>query len=296
MRLVERESDFKKLVLRHFEELPPQQQSIAEYLLEHLREAPFLSVPELARRAGASEATVVRFAQRIGYSGFSSLKMDLMEAVRERVAPRGGDGGAGELFAQAPEGVDDTLASVARQEIANIQRTLQDLEPDVFQRVASVVFKADHVFTFGLGISAHMAEVASYLFLQIGLRSTTLTTRCSSPLEQLVALRPSDLLFVFSFPPYSRQTLDMVQRVQDRGIPSVAVCDRLTAPVATLARHVLPVRSDNMMFTNSFAAVSVLLNALVTEIALRYRDHAVEAVSQINHILSEDDQLIEGKG
>lgn len=295
MSLVERESDFKKLVLEHYEGLPPQQRSVAEYLLEHLREVPFVSVPELARRAGVSEATVVRFAQRVGYSGFASLKQELLEAVRQRVAPhREGATGAGELFAQPPDGVDDALASVARQEITNIRRSVHDLDREVFQRAASVVFKADHVFTFGLGISAHLAEILTYLLQQIGLRSTTLSTRFSSPLEQLVALRPSDLLLVFSFPPYSRQTLEMVQAVRDRGIPSVAVCDRLTAPVAGIAHHVLAVRSDNMMFTNSFAAVSVLCNALVTEIALRYRDHAAEAVSEINRILSEDDRLIGG--
>ena len=63
---VSSEAEFKQLVLDHFEDFPPQQQSIAEFLLNNLSEAPFISVPELAQRTGASEATVVRFAKRMG--------------------------------------------------------------------------------------------------------------------------------------------------------------------------------------------------------------------------------------
>ena len=86
----------------------------------------------------------------------------------------------------------------------------------------------------------------------------------------------------------------LVETATDRGVPTLAVSDRRTAPAATLARHALAVRSDNMMFTNSFGAVSVLLNALVTEIAVRNREHAVEAVGRISRILEEDDDLIGG--
>lgn len=290
MKLAERETDFRKLVVQRFEELPPQQQTAAEYMLEHLRDVPFLSVPELARRSGASEATIVRLAQRLGYDGFSGLKADLLEALRERVRPPSALGAEMETLA-ATTTADETMAAVARQEVSNIQKSLEELESKAFQQVASALFRADHVYAFGLGISAHLAELLCYLLSQIGLRATPVPTSLSTPLEQLVGLRPTDLLFVFSFPPYSRQTIELVRGAGGRGIPSVAVTDRATAPVATVARHVLTVRTENMMFTNSVGALSVLLNALVTEIAVRHRDHAVEAVSELNRLYEEDEGL-----
>ena len=63
------EKELRQLITRSAADLPPQQRAIADYLLEHIQAVPFLSIPELARRTGASEATIVRFAQRIGYSG-----------------------------------------------------------------------------------------------------------------------------------------------------------------------------------------------------------------------------------
>ncbi len=289
MRRVANETEFRELLRRRYGDLPPQQELVGHYLLEHLHEVPFLSVPELAQKSGASEATVVRFAQRLGYSGFSGLKMDLLDALRQKVTSR-----VEASPARPPAGGDvESLRAVERQEVQNIHRTFEQLDREAFRRVAAGLFKADHVYAFGLGISSFFAEVLSYLLAELGLRSTTLSTRFSSPLEQLVPLRPTDLVVVFSFPPYSRASLQVLERAGELGVPTVAICDREGAPAANLARHVLSAKSDNLLFTNSFAAVAVLLNALVTEIAVRHQDQALEALSRINRILEEDRDLLE---
>jgi DNA-binding MurR/RpiR family transcriptional regulator len=282
------ETSFRELILRHADRLPPQQHAIADYLLEHLQVVPFLSIPELARRTGASEATVVRFAQRIGYEGFSDLKMALVEILQQRLGPE----------ATPPE-IDadgDVLEAVATLEIANIRRSVDVLDRAVFAAVAESVFSATHTYTFGLGVSAHLAELAAYTLTQIGVRATPLSTRFSSPVEQAVALRPGDLLLVLSFPPYSRQTLELLDAAAGRGATTLAFTDRLTSPAARRARLVLPVRSDNMMFTNAIAAVTVVLNALSTEIASRHRGEAIDAISHINRVLADDPDVVGDDG
>jgi len=286
MRALTSDRAFRDRIVERFDGLPPQQRVVAEWFLDHLPDIPFLSVPELARRCGASDATVVRFCQSLGYDGFGSLKADLLEALRRRLGRDSDE--------VADEGADphDTLAAVGRQEVGNVERSLLELDRPAFAAAASALFRADHVYTFGLGISSHLSGLLAYLLTQIGLRASRLPTGFSSPLEAAVPLRPSDLLVVFSFPPYSKATVELVASATGRGIPTLAISDRPTAPAATAARHALTVRSDNMMFTNSFAAVSVLLNALVTEIAVRHRGHAVEAVSEISRILQGDDDLI----
>jgi len=279
-----RESEFRARLIRRAAKLPPQQRLIADYLLEHLQTVPFLSVPELARRTGVSDATVVRFAQRIGYQGFSELKMDLVELLQERLG--------GPVPTEPPELRDDVLERVAGLEINNVQRSLEAIDRTVFAEVGQAMFRADHVYAFGMGVSAHLAEVACYTLTQIGLRATALSTRFTSPREQLVTLRERDLLIALSFPPYSRQTLDLLADAAARGAATVALCDRPTAPAAHIARWTLPVRSDNMMFTNAIAAVTVLFNALAAEIATRHRDHALEAFAQINRVLAEDPDIL----
>jgi DNA-binding MurR/RpiR family transcriptional regulator len=278
------EAEFRQRLVNRAANLPPQQQTVAEYVLEHLTAVPFFSVPELARRTGASEATVVRFAQRLGYPGFSELKMELVDLLQSRLS-----GGADEPTEEIAE---DLLASVATLEIANIGRTVESLDRAHFSEVAEALFVSDRVHTFGMGISALLAELAAYTLLQVGVRASCLSTAFSSPREQLVGVGPEDSVMVISLPPYSKQSLAILRDAAEVGIPTIAVSDRLTSPAASLARWALAVKSDNMMFTNAVAAVTVLINALATEIAAAHREEALVALSRINRVLTEDEDLL----
>ena len=280
---IQDQEQFRQLVLGELGRLPRQQQAIANHLLDHLEEAPLLSIPELARTVGASEATVVRFAQRLGFSGFSEMKMTLVELLRDRLT--------GEPV-KDPSSKSDTLSAVGELEGDNIRRAVERIDRARFRAVAAALFKADHIFTFGMGISTYLADLAAYMATEVGLRASTLSTRFSNPREPLVVLRPTDLLFCISLPPYSRATIDLLTEARERGIPTVALVDRPSAPAAQAAQADLPVPSHNMLFTNALGALTVVLNALFTEVAVRHKGEALEAVSSINRILAEDQDLI----
>ncbi len=276
-------------ILHEAASLSRQQRAIADYVLENYREVPFLSVLELAERTGASEATVVRFCQRLGYNGYSDMKVALVDALRQEMQASA----MPDDESQTTDIGRDSLAAVARLEQHNIRRLLDSVDKSAFRNAAAALFKADHVFTVGYGISAYHADFASYLFTQHGLRSTCLPTRFTSPREQLIVLRPSDLVVAFSFPPYSKQTVEILEESRQRGFRTVVVTDRATAPSAAIAEHALVVSSHRMTFTNASAAVHVLLNALVVEIAEHHRGETVDAVSRINEILRDKRYLVD---
>jgi len=280
------EEDLKSLIIETNSVLPPQQQLLAEFILNHLEEIPFFSVPVLSQRTRVSEATVVRFAQKIGFSGFSELKMELMELYRKRER-----GSAGLIHDPLKLSGHDTLSAAGLQAVSNIQNTLKNIDKELFSKLVSVLYRADHVYCFGMGVSSYLSDLLAYELVQIGLRATSIPFRTTSPLEQMVPLRVTDLLVVFSFSPYSKATIEMVEEAKIRGIQSIAFCDKVTAPVVKCASHAVPVRTDNMMFTNSLVSIVVLLNALVTEIAVRHGD-SMDAVARINAILENASQLI----
>ncbi len=278
-------SDVRDRILAHVEQLPPQQRAIADYLLEHLDTVPFLSVPALARRCGVSEATIVRFGQRIGFSGFAELKTALVELLQERLGVEDDDRVVEDLG-------EDILEAVAGLETRNVRRTVDSIDREVFAAIAERVFAARQVYTFGMGISDHLAGLAAYTLVQIGIPAHPLSTGYSSPREQLVALRGNDLLLVVSLPPYSRQSLEMVADTAAAGAGTVAFCDRLTAPAARRADLALAVRSDNLTFTNAVAAMTVVINALATTIATRHRDEALDAFTRIGRVLADDPDVM----
>src|SRR4051794_8975083 len=56
--------------------LSPTEQRVADFFAQHREEAAFLSATEIAQRLGTSDATVVRTAQSLGYSGLQELKRE----------------------------------------------------------------------------------------------------------------------------------------------------------------------------------------------------------------------------
>lgn len=280
-------TDIRERILEHVDELPPQQQTIADYLLEHLDTVPFLSVPELARRCGVSEATIVRFGQRIGFSGFTELKTALVELLQDRLGVDE-DGGTGDLG-------EDLLESVATHEGRNIRLTMENIDREVFTAISDLIFSADHVYTFGMGISAYLAELAAYTLVQVGVAAHPMSTGFSSPREQIVALKNSDLVLVISLPPYSRQSLELVTAATEVGAATVALSDRLIAPVARRAGLSLAVKSDNLTFTNAVAAMTVVINALATAVATRHPNKAIDAFTRISRVLTDDPDVMSGE-
>jgi len=275
------ERGFRERIVKVYEQLSPQQRQVADYMLEHVRDVAFSSVPELAIETKTSDATIVRFAQSLGYDGFSGLKNDLASAMREEVGP--GVPRKPQALRRTPDA--DPLTSVAALEMENIQRSIETMDRKVAQKVAERLFIVDHVYVFGMGISSHMAELFTYLLGQIGIRATTVSNRLTSPLEACATMTRKDLLAVLSFPPYSESTVELTREAKRLNVSTLAITDKLTAPAARLADYTLCVRSDNMLYTNAIAAVTVLLNALVTWAAVLHEDRASRAVSQINAVL-----------
>jgi DNA-binding MurR/RpiR family transcriptional regulator len=290
----DREAVLRHRILERFDGLSPRQRRAAEYFLEHVHELPFLEVPGLARGAGVSQATVVRLCQSLGYDGFSGLKDDLLEGVRSRVVRSPNWREVPESLAAGPE--PDAVAEVARQEIEHVERSAAMLDRPAFDRAVAALRRARAIHVFGLGISAHLASLFAYLLTQLGRRATPLATSFSSAIEPLVPLGAEDLVVAISFPPYSRATIALVREAAKRGIPTLVLSDRATSPAARSASVALAVRSGGMMFTNSFAAVSVILNALALGLARSDRAATRTAVRRISQILSGDPSVSGGKG
>src|SRR6201993_5553589 len=88
-----------------FDEFSRSQKDVAQYIVDHLDEAPFQPAEERARRANTSSSTVVRFSQALGFEGFPELQQAARDEYRRRVGGGGvfdgaaiGGSGAAPLF------------------------------------------------------------------------------------------------------------------------------------------------------------------------------------------------------
>lgn len=71
-------------IKHNFEELFPAEKKTAQYILDHLEEVTLFNISQLAKKAHASEASIVRMAKHLGYNGFFQMRLLLSNDVAQK--------------------------------------------------------------------------------------------------------------------------------------------------------------------------------------------------------------------
>lgn len=286
---MERYIKIKEKIRGKYKSLPQNHKKIADYIIDNFDKIPFLSVQDVSANLGTSVASVVRCAQRTGFKGYSELRDGIAETLQAQINNK-------EIFPlfEKHKIEEDLLTEVANIDITNINDTLNQLDRRTFDMVVNRILSASRVFTAGLGISYLLSEILAYQLTQVGVDASVLKHTYAIFHEQILFMKKKDVLIVFSFPPYSKETVDAAKLAKERGIDVVAITNRNAAPASFYSMATIPVKSENMLFTNSFAAISVVINAIATSCALKKRNQAEKILKETEEIMEYKNQFISG--
>ncbi len=248
------------------DELSPNDRRIARRLLEDDVEAPFETAESLAAKAGVSKAAVVRFATRVGFTGFSELHDALRLEAIERLR-HGRDEAA-----PAPASAGGVLERWVDRARADLATTLASIDQAEFGAAVQLLCRGNgKLGIFGFRKSAALAEYAYYLLNPLLANVWPIAAGEPGIADHLIDLEPRDRLVAFTFTRYAKVTADVVRYFHEAGAPSVVITDDLMAPAAALATHVLVCRPAETGGFETAAGGMVVLEALAAEIALRKR-------------------------
>src|SRR3954454_22890541 len=96
-------------IRRHLDQLSPNDRRIAHHLLDHPAHAPFETAEALSAPTGVSKAAVVRFSNRVGFSGFDELHEALRAEAVARLSVAREENGRGDMV--------DAVATRARSDL-----------------------------------------------------------------------------------------------------------------------------------------------------------------------------------
>ncbi len=286
---MDRYKEIKEKIKSKYDSLPKNQRKIAEHFLNNFDKIPFLNVHDLSEATGASVASIVRFAQRAGFKGFSDLRDTIASSLQKDLYSK-------EYFPlfEKHKIEEDLLTEVAGLDIKNINDTLNLVERKTFNYIVDRISGSGKVFTAGLGISYLLAEILAYQLTQVGISSSVLKHSHTLFNEQILFLNPKDILIVFSFPPYSKETIEAAEFAKRKKIEVIAITNEPASPVTFFTKANLIVKSENMLYTNSFAAISVLINAIATACAVKDKPRAKKVLKESEEIMLNQNQIISG--
>ncbi len=244
------------------------QKRLANFLLDDWAEIPLLSIEAIAKKSGVSMASITRLSRQLDCKGFHDFKEQVKgEQMRSIVNP------VDRFFAlQADLSGKKPLIQAARQDVKNINRLLTSISEETFQKLVDWLARAKRIFTYGVGISAVFADLTAYTFTQIQKETHSLEEGHTPIEEKILMIRKDEVVIFSSFFPYSKCTSDFARLAHQRGLRIVVLSDNEFSPLAQYASLILKIPRENILFTTSISALSVLLNAVATEIALKRKE------------------------
>lgn len=115
---------------------------IATYILENQTTVPFFTVGKLAKMAGVSDATVVRFATSLGYSGYPEMQQYMQNSVKQQLTTTERLKMSQKVYNKESSGVYE----VFQDDIANIKSTMEKLDEDAFHEAVKCLLQARRVY------------------------------------------------------------------------------------------------------------------------------------------------------
>jgi len=243
--------------------LSKSQRKIAGYILSNYDKAAFMTAIRLARIAGVSESTVVRFAVELGYNGYPEMRRALQDAIRGKLTSVQRIRVAKDIM-----GSRDILSHVLSSDIEQIRQTLEETDSADFTRAVDAIISAKSVYLLGLRSSSFLARFMGFYFNLLSVDSKVISDNPDSEVfEQILRLSKTDVLIAVSFPRYSRLTIKAMQYARDVGAGIIAITDGMTSPLAEIADITLCARSDMISFLDTLVAPLSLVNALIVAVS-----------------------------
>jgi len=263
---------------KSFDDMPPQLQLAARWMLDHPIDVALLSMRDQARRAGVPPATLTRLAQRLGFSGFDAVRRLFAASVRRR--PESFHGRAEELIVRRSEEgdaalVQDTFAALAQ----HCQRLA---EPESIERITSAARRlasARRVYCIGLRSSFPVAYLFHYVRALIGDASVLVDGAGGIGVDALRSVSAEDVVLVVSVSPYTRLTLDGAGFARERGAAIVAVTDSVLSPLARMASDAIIVGTETPSFFHTMSPAFAVVECLAALVAAGKGDQALAALS-----------------
>lgn len=150
--------------------LPKREFAAAKAILDNPLEASKGSIVDLAKKSGASTATFIRLAKRMGFSSYREFMRQIYLECQSSLNYSENILSLEDVVFK--ETVDETIKRVIEQSVKALESNAKTLSPSGIAKTLAWFQNASKVIFFGIGGSAVACLDASYKFKRLGIDAT----------------------------------------------------------------------------------------------------------------------------
>jgi glucokinase len=234
-------------------------------------------IVEIAKRAGVSQPTVVRFCRSLGCEGLSDFKLKLASGLTGTIPVT-------HTQVKRTDSTHELGAKVLDNTASAVLKVRDQLNSEAIDRAIALLLKARRIDVYALGNYSMIAQDAQYKFLRLGVPTAAYT---DSRLQVLAAtaLGAGDVVVVVSGSGKIAELLKAVDIAMAAGAAVIAITPS-HAPLAKKATVTIVIDHPEDVTTHipmiSRLLYMVVIDILATGLAMRHGDaaHAAAARSE----------------
>ncbi len=246
------------------------EKKIADCIIEHKEEVIDMTVAELARASGTSDATVSRFCRRCGFKGFHQLKMALAREVVEE--KRSAVQVSNDILR---EDIPQSLQNILANKVAELTQTLSMIDPKNLERILHLIERARTVQVAAVGNTIPVALDFSFKLNQLGIPAVA-GTIWESQVAYTLNLKKEDVVVVISNSGTSRRLVTLINGAKENGCRVIAITNNPDSPVARASDcHIITATREKLLlgeFCFSRVSATVVVETLYLFLAVSKPD------------------------
>ena len=260
---------------------------LKDFFLDQEKNACFMTSTDIALSAGVSEATVIRFARKLGFSGFTDFQKYLRENFQKEYSQISPNITVPyERLLKSLEKEDaDYVEEFAISSQNNIYNTISKNRQKTYDKAISTILSSKTKYIMGSRANVGLASYTYFLLNCMLPDVQFVCTPAGSQIDNMLNISEHDVLLAFSFPRYSKLDEVTAKMAHDSGASIIAIADRPSAPVAALASVVFTVDVSSPIFFNSFVGAQLVLETLCAGLSRKLGKSSTKRLKMLDNYL-----------
>lgn len=259
---------FQKRIREHYENLTPGFRKLADFIMNNTLDAAFLTAIEMAQVASLDPATVVRFSQELGYSGYRELSREIKEYVRMQIT---------QTYQKVEAGEDNQ--ALARDLMETSLKNIERFNTTEAASLAAAIDQLQHaarIWIAGEYTAYKLAEFIAGELQQAAIPATAFQPGMTETATILSQMQAGDALLALVLGNPGIDTGYAVKLAKRQGISTVCLSTSSTVLAAREADTVIVPPTKAELGLSNLIVPTMIATLLTEAVIKRHSEQAVE--------------------
>lgn len=226
------------LIKEHYPLLTKSEKKVADLILNSGKTIIYSTMSDIKEKTKVGDATIIRFCQKLGFSGFSDLKIEI---AKEDFSQKKEQPSSGKYYDEIANHLTEALYSTARL-----------LNEEKLDEAIQLIGQAKNLYIFGVGSSGNTSLDLESMFLRVGVQAkAVLDPHFQAQVASL--MKKEDVVIAFSLSGKTKDIYDSVEIAKKNGAKILAITNYLHSPVGQAADLVLQTAIEEFLNGGSLA-------------------------------------------